>query len=467
MTRMQQRRDTAINWTNTNPTLAAGEFGTETDTLKVKIGNGSLAWNNLSYIDTTLQNLVNTKSPISNPSFSGIASAPTGSFISVGIGTTTPSGELHIISTGIGAMIGSYNTWTDGGKLRIYNDDNDSQPQSIKSFVSKTGVGLNIAVNGTSYTVSGNGSGTNIGLYGYASNGSGNYGLYVDAGYGYFNSRVGIGTTTPNSQLHVVGTGIFSSSLLVNNNIVWHSGNFDNSNIVRTTGTQTIGANKTFSLPSNNDALIIGNNSLGFRDGSGDSDFNSLAGGELNLELTTNNGLGTKFFVGSGSVGISNVVDGGGSGPYRNRLFFNVASSTSYPGGNTTLTTSSVTGNITIALPNTSGTLALLNNNIFILGAVSGSTAINFASDKQLQTMTLGGTATTFTKGSGWPSNNTSVDVVLRTTVTSATSITWTIVNDWFNQPPAGALSIGTHLFLLRAIGSSIVEGHYIGSKTN
>jgi len=51
--------------------------------------------------------------------------------------------------------------------------------------------------------------------------------------------------------------------------------------------------------------------------------------------------------------------------------------------------------------------------------------------------------------------------------VTSATSITWTIVNDWFSQPPAGALSIGTHLFLLRAIGSSIIEGHYIGNKTN
>jgi hypothetical protein len=176
------------------------------------------------------------------------------------------------------------------------------------------------------------------------------------------NGNVGIGTTTPSGQLHVIGTGLFSSALLVNNNIVWHSGNFNSSNIVRTTGTQTIGPNKTFSLNSHNDALIIGNSSLGFRDGSGDSDFNDLAGGELNLELTTNNGFGTKFFVGSGSVGVSNVVDGGSSGPYRDRLFFDVASSTSYPGGKTTLTTSPVTNNITITLPNTGGTLALLAN---------------------------------------------------------------------------------------------------------
>ena len=153
----------------------------------------------------------------------------------IGIGTTTPSGQLHIISTGIGAMIGSYNTWTDGGKLRIYNDDNDSQPQSIKSFVSRTGVGLNIAVNGTSYTIGGNGSGTNIGLYGYADNGSGNYGLYVDAGYGYFKSRVGIGTTNPTSTLQVSGL------------ITANSGNFTQSLQLNGTGISVIGHNHTIS----------------------------------------------------------------------------------------------------------------------------------------------------------------------------------------------------------------------------
>jgi hypothetical protein len=47
--RMQQRRDTAANWTSTNPTLAAGEMGIETDTYKFKVGNGSTAWTTLPY----------------------------------------------------------------------------------------------------------------------------------------------------------------------------------------------------------------------------------------------------------------------------------------------------------------------------------------------------------------------------------------------------------------------------------
>lgn len=48
-TKILHRRDTAANWTSTNPTLAAGELGFETDTLKFKIGNGSSAWTALTY----------------------------------------------------------------------------------------------------------------------------------------------------------------------------------------------------------------------------------------------------------------------------------------------------------------------------------------------------------------------------------------------------------------------------------
>ena len=48
-TQMQVRRGTAASWTSTNPTLAAGEIGFETDTNKFKIGNGSDTWNSLAY----------------------------------------------------------------------------------------------------------------------------------------------------------------------------------------------------------------------------------------------------------------------------------------------------------------------------------------------------------------------------------------------------------------------------------
>jgi hypothetical protein len=50
---IQIRRDTASNWSSANPTLAQGELGIETDTLKVKAGNGSGNWASLSYLIDT------------------------------------------------------------------------------------------------------------------------------------------------------------------------------------------------------------------------------------------------------------------------------------------------------------------------------------------------------------------------------------------------------------------------------
>lgn len=46
---IQIRRDTKAHWAEVNPVLALGEPGLETDTRKVKYGNGITAWNNLSY----------------------------------------------------------------------------------------------------------------------------------------------------------------------------------------------------------------------------------------------------------------------------------------------------------------------------------------------------------------------------------------------------------------------------------
>jgi hypothetical protein len=51
VTQIQVRRGTASQWTSSNPTLSAGEFGFETDTNKLKCGNGATAWNSLAYIN--------------------------------------------------------------------------------------------------------------------------------------------------------------------------------------------------------------------------------------------------------------------------------------------------------------------------------------------------------------------------------------------------------------------------------
>jgi hypothetical protein len=63
--RFQLRRDTAANWTSANAVLALGEPGVETDTLKVKVGNGVSAWNSLAYsISQDFNDLTNTPTTI-------------------------------------------------------------------------------------------------------------------------------------------------------------------------------------------------------------------------------------------------------------------------------------------------------------------------------------------------------------------------------------------------------------------
>jgi hypothetical protein len=59
--RIQLRRDTAANWTSNNPTLREGEIGIETDTLKMKVGNGSSTWTQItSYANVVPGNLNTT-----------------------------------------------------------------------------------------------------------------------------------------------------------------------------------------------------------------------------------------------------------------------------------------------------------------------------------------------------------------------------------------------------------------------
>ena len=79
--RLQNRRDTAANWTSNNPTLAAGEIGYETDTTKFKIGDGTTAWNSLAY-----GGLVGPTGPTGSTGATG-STGPTGA-----TGDTGPTG---------------------------------------------------------------------------------------------------------------------------------------------------------------------------------------------------------------------------------------------------------------------------------------------------------------------------------------------------------------------------------------
>jgi len=50
MAKIKLRRDTAANWSSANPILALGEPGYDTTNNKIKVGNGTTAWNSLSYL---------------------------------------------------------------------------------------------------------------------------------------------------------------------------------------------------------------------------------------------------------------------------------------------------------------------------------------------------------------------------------------------------------------------------------
>jgi hypothetical protein len=91
---IQIRRDTASNWTSANPTLAQGEMGYETDTDKVKIGDGSTAWTSLGYVINTGSYLTSSDIGSTVQGYSAVLAGTTASF------TTADETKLDGIETG-------------------------------------------------------------------------------------------------------------------------------------------------------------------------------------------------------------------------------------------------------------------------------------------------------------------------------------------------------------------------------
>jgi hypothetical protein len=96
--RIQLRNDTAANWTEADPVLAAGEFGLETDTNQFKIGDGTSSWTELEY------------GGIQGPTGTTGADGSTGP-----TGPTGPAGEIPTGYTGeIDFLEGISLTFTNG-----------------------------------------------------------------------------------------------------------------------------------------------------------------------------------------------------------------------------------------------------------------------------------------------------------------------------------------------------------------
>lgn len=81
--RIQLRRDTAANWASVNPVLAQGEQGHETDTGRLKIGDGATAWNALIYRLSDPSNVAITGGSIGGVAMNG------GTLNGVAVGSVT------------------------------------------------------------------------------------------------------------------------------------------------------------------------------------------------------------------------------------------------------------------------------------------------------------------------------------------------------------------------------------------
>jgi hypothetical protein len=84
MPTMQQKRGLASRWTSTNPILLAGEIGVETDTNKLKVGDGLTVWASLPYINLTPATAASTYATIANPTFTGTVTGVTKSMVGLG-----------------------------------------------------------------------------------------------------------------------------------------------------------------------------------------------------------------------------------------------------------------------------------------------------------------------------------------------------------------------------------------------
>jgi hypothetical protein len=155
--RIQVRRDTATNWTSANPTLASGELGYETDTAKIKLGDGSTAWTSLAY---ALGTGAQTQSDVLDDLDAlGPPTADSEFIVATGAGAFAyESGETARISLGLGYITSTASASTVSVANQITNFGQASLNYTLARNVSDQ----TIALSGGS----GRNFGANVILYG-------------------------------------------------------------------------------------------------------------------------------------------------------------------------------------------------------------------------------------------------------------------------------------------------------------
>ena len=154
VTQIQFRRGTAAEWTSANPTLAAGEFGWESDTGKAKIGTGAATWTALAY---SITGEVGDITGITTGASSGLAG-----------GVTSGTADLSL-SLQLNAQTGTTYTLVAADRNKLVTSSNGAAvtitiPTGVFAAgeqinVQSIGVGLT-TISGGAVTITSTGTGT-------------------------------------------------------------------------------------------------------------------------------------------------------------------------------------------------------------------------------------------------------------------------------------------------------------------
>jgi Major tropism determinant N-terminal domain len=391
-TQIKLRRDTAANWTSANPTLGSGEPGFETDTGKLKIGDGSSNWVTLGYATPGTAGVYsNTMAAAYLTIYSGNISA----------GNITVSGTIN--GTATSASTATYAS-TAGLATNATN------------VVGATQANITSVGTLTSVTSSGNITASTANVY--AANIKGNTAIYGAAYYwangvafassSYSNTTVGyylnsnLISSTISLTGNVIANALYGNSYLYSNGVSILSGiggTYSNSNVASyltsyagnlTAGNITVTGNVTH--PSN--SYILGdftNSTVAYRTVFQTANLNSSTGiyalpsgtntaaswQALNNSVSTN---ASKIFIatnGTTDVQIGSGING--SGTYLPLSIWNngAAQITLYPNGNVYMSNANpitTTGNINAAnvslTNNISGNVAFFNSYQYANGVV-------------------------------------------------------------------------------------------------
>lgn len=158
---IQLRAGTAAQWTAANPTLLLAEPGLETDTLKIKYGDGSTPWSALPYASVDMTSKLNASNTVYTNSGSYTMSAAElaalnagASLVSQGNNTGTyevPDNATLAIPVGKSWAVRGYSAVVNGGSMVVTGTRGDlTIPSGMTVVIEKTGTNTAILHNGSS-----------------------------------------------------------------------------------------------------------------------------------------------------------------------------------------------------------------------------------------------------------------------------------------------------------------------------